>query len=358
LAEGGERTERATPRQRRKARERGQVARSNELTSALLLLALFVTLSAASDRTGGLFRALTLDTIGRADQLRLDQSTIMRYTAEWVAASLNILAPFFLVAIAVGLLTQVAQTGGIVSAHPLQPDLSRLNPVRGFQRLFSLRGFVELAKSLAKLAVVGIIVYVILKTEMFNFPGLIGASIESSFASSFGIALRIGIWTSVALLILAIFDYAYQVYEFEKGIRMTKQEVKDELKTEEGDPLIKRTLRERGRQIAFTRMMKRAAEADVVITNPTHYSVAILYEFGMTAPRVTAKGKGYIALKIREVARENGVPIVEDPPLARALYATEIDDYIPAEHFRAVAQILAFLARSNERIKARLVAQQ
>lgn len=354
MAEGGEKTERATPRQRRRARERGQVAKSSDLTSALSLLALFLTLWLAAPRTANILRTLIQDTVGRADEYVLTLSSISTYGIQWTFAALNVLLPFFAVAVFVGLFTQFAQTGLVFSAESLKLNLSKLSPIKGFQRIFSVKGLVEMVKSLAKLAIIIVVVYGILKTEIVFFPQFINADLDSSFDYSFGVAIRIGLWSSVVLLILAILDYTYQVYEFEKSIKMSKQEVKDELKTLEGDPLIKQALRRRAREIAFSRMLDRAAEADVLITNPNHYSVAIVYELGMPAPRVTAKGVDYLALRMRDIARENNIAIVEDPPLARALYRIENDDFIPVEHFKAVAEILAFVARQDSRLRMKI----
>jgi flagellar biosynthesis protein FlhB len=353
MAEGGEKTEAATPRQRRRARERGQVAKSPELTSSLSLLALFLTLWLAAGRTGGILQNLMAECMGRADEYELDISSLYHYSIDWTLLIFNVLAPFFIVAIVVGLFSQLAQTGLVFSVEPIKPDISKINPGKGFQRMFSMKGAVELIKNILKLTVTGMVVYGILKNEFPYFTRFLGTDIVSSMHYSFGVALKIGIWSSVILLILAILDYLYQVYEFEKSIKMTKQELKDEYKTMEGDPLIKRALRERGRQIAMSRMMQRAKEADVLITNPTHYSVALYYDLGMNAPIVIAKGKGFIALKLREIAEENDTPIVHDPLLARALYHVELDDTIPAEYFRTVAEILAFISRQNERLKAK-----
>lgn len=358
MAEGGDRTERATPRQRRRARERGQVAKSNEITSALSLLALFITLWVAGGRTQTLMTGMVLDTVGAADSIVITDASIAKYTTDWMLVGLNVLWPFFAAAVVIGLGTQVMQAGIVFSSHPLKPDLSRLDPIRGLKRIFSMRGLFELAKGLLKLAIVGTMVYAILKGEAYAFPRFLDTDVSSSFMYSFALAVRIGVWTSAVLLILAILDYLYQHYEHEKSLMMTKQEVKDEFKTMEGDPLIRRHIRERGRQIAMARMMQEAAKADVLITNPEHYAVAVVYEIGMTAPRVVAKGKGFVALRLREIAKENGVSIVEDPPLARALYKVELGGEIPIEHFRAVAQILAFLARQDERLRRRITAGQ
>lgn len=289
--------------------------------------------------------------MGRAHEIELDKSSLYQYSIDWTLVTFNVLVPFFMVAIIVGLFSQLAQTGLVFSTEPIKPDLSKINPGKGFQRLFSLKSTVELIKSILKLTITGLVVYTILKSEFPYFTRFLGTDIVSSMNYSFGVALKIGIWTSVILLILAILDYLYQVYEFEKSIKMTKQELKDEYKTMEGDPLIKRALRERGRQIAMSRMMQRAKEADVLITNPTHYSIALYYNLGMNAPIVIAKGKGFLALRLREIAEENDIPIVNDPLLARALYRVDIDETIPAEHFRAVAEILAFVSRQNERLK-------
>lgn len=358
MAEGGEKTEKATPRQRRRARERGQVAKSSEITSSLSLLALFLTLWLVSSRTQSLMTGIFRDTVGAAATINLTDASIAKHSADWILAAISVTLPFFIAAVVVGLGTQVMQTGIIFTAHPLKPDLSRLNPMKGLKRIFSMRGVFELFKGLMKIALVGTVVYMILRGEIYDFPRFLNTDVNSSFMYAFALAVKIGVWTSAVLLILAILDFMYQQYEHEKSLMMSKQEVKDEFKSMEGDPLIRRHLRERGRQIAMSRMMQEAAKADVLITNPEHYAVAIVYESGMSAPQVVAKGKGFVALKLKEIAKASGISIIEDPPLARALYRVELGEDIPVEHFRAVAQILAFLARQDERIRRRMTAGQ
>lgn len=265
-----------------------------------------------------------------------------------------ILLPFIVVTAVVALLVNFAQVGFVVSSHPLNPDFGKLNPIKGFQRIISMRGLFELAKNLLKVILVGWVAFSMMRTELFTLQKLALASPLVSFEFAVKLAIKIGIVLALILLILAVIDYVYQWFEFDKSLKMSKQEVKDEYKSQEGDPMIKRRIREMGRQIAFKKMMQQVPESDVVITNPTHYAVALKYDAYMVAPTIVAKGVDYTALRIKDIAIKNNVPIHENPALAQALYQFPLDETIPAELYKAVAEVLAIVSRESSKLRSKL----
>ncbi len=237
------------------------------------------------------------------------------------------------------------QIGFLFTGQPLAPKFSKLNPIEGAKRLFSLKSVVEFLKSLLKILIIGGVVYLTLWGERTNITTISKMPLADVLSYTGGLTLELGLKIGMILLVLAILDYFYQRYEFEKSLRMSKQDIKDEHKKSEGDPLIKRKIREKQMRMAIQRMMQEIPKADVVITNPTHYAVALQYDTGrMEAPTVLAKGRDYVALKIKEAAGKHGIVIMENRPLARALYdQVEIGQTIPAELFQAVAEVLAYV---------------
>jgi len=260
-------------------------------------------------------------------------------------AFFTILAPLLIAMPVVGVLANVAQSGFLISSKQVTPDFSRINPMDGFKRLFSLRIVVELIKTTAKLGIVGWLLYrayvdsfpVFLSLSGADLGGALGLFVSTAFSTAFTVG--------GAFLILALADYGYQRWEFMRGARMTKQEIKEEYKQSEGSPEIRAAIRRRQRRMAMSRMMQDVPTADVVVTNPTHFAVALRYRGDeMAAPKVIAKGQDLIAQRIKQIARENNVPVVENKPLARALFAAvEVDQEIPYDLFQGVAQILAYI---------------
>ncbi|MBN2082504.1 flagellar biosynthesis protein FlhB [bacterium] len=347
----GSKTEPATPRQRQRARQRGQVARSVELVSALMLFAGFMMLFMLDEYTGHKFIDYFQRTAGQADRIELSPSTVYAFASTNVAAVLGILTPYLLITTLVVLIVNFAQVGLVFASKPLAPDLGRLNPLKGFQRIFSMRGMVELVKNLLKLMMVAFIAGTVISKL---WPGILSGIAMSPFSAidfAQSVAMKIALFCCALLLILAILDYIYQKYEFEKSIRMTKQEIRDEYKNQEGDPQIKRRIREMGRRIAMSRMFEQLQTADAVITNPTHYAVAVVYELEWPAPKVVAKGTDYMALRIIRYAEELGLPVYQQPDLARALFKVELDDFVPANLFKAVARVLAHLSRHDAKLR-------
>jgi flagellar biosynthetic protein FlhB len=245
------------------------------------------------------------------------------------------------------------QVGTLFTLEPLKMKLDKLNPIQGAKRLFSLKSLVELAKSLIKISVGILVAYNLLWGVKEELLKLSQTSIEAALAFTAHEVVKLGLYIGVLYIVLAVLDYMYQRYEYEKSLRMSKQDIKDELKNTEGDPLIKGKIKEKQRQMAMRRMMQELPKADVVITNPTHFAVAIKYDSAsMTAPTVIAKGQDYLALKIKEIAKKHRIVTMENKPLARALYSqVEIGQQIPEELFKAVAEVLAYVYKLQGKVK-------
>ncbi len=340
-----ERTERATPRRREEARKRGQVPRSADLTSALTLLvgAFFLpwyASSAATELWGYLERAFR-------EPLPLDLTPALVLELAWVSGTtffqltLPVLGLFLLVGVASTLL----QAGVVFAPAVLQPDLRRIDPIAGFQRLFSRRGLFETAKALVKIAIVLAVTYPLIRRDLPRYADLTGAEplvIARALGQSIrDLTMRIG----AAYLALAVLDYSYQRWDLEQRLRMTRHELKEELRQTEGDPEIKARIRRLQRQYALRRMMAQVPTATVVVTNPTHLAVALRYEPGtMRAPVVVAKGAGAVAERIMAIARQHAIPVLQNQPLAQALYRTvDVGQEIPVTLYEAVADIIAYV---------------
>ncbi|MBT8330766.1 MAG: flagellar biosynthesis protein FlhB [Deltaproteobacteria bacterium] len=258
-----------------------------------------------------------------------------------------ILVPFFVPVVIVALAGNIGQIGFEMHTKPLRPKLSKFNPVAGLKKLVSSKSLVELVKSIFKIVIVGSVAFGVVKKEMTKFPALIQQEVSDILLFIASVAFEIFFYVCLILIILAALDYIYQRWRHEENLKMTKQEVKDERKQSEGDPKIKARIRKVQMEMAARRMMEAVPDADVVITNPVHLAIALKFDSAeMIAPTVVAKGAGPVAQKIKEIARENEVPIVEDKPLAQALHKmVEIGEFIPAELYRAVAEVLAYVYR-------------
>ncbi len=343
----GEKTEKATPKKKLDARKKGQVAKSAELSPAFIILIVFSLIFLFGSTIGeGLEQLFVLSlTEFSAWEVNIENVQVMVLQLLWICA--KFMLPIFGAVLLVALITNYVQVGFLVTGEPLKMKLERLDPIKGFKRIFSMRALVELVKSLLKISIVSVVVAVVLLGEKERLLLLSKYSIAEMLRFVGGLTLKLGIYVAILLVILAVFDYMYQRYEHNKNLRMSKQDIKDEYKNIEGDPLIKSKIRERQKQMAMRRMMQEVPNADVVITNPTHFSIALKYEAGkMSAPVVLAKGQDYVALKIREVATANGIMLIENKPLARALYhRVEIGESIPEDLFKAVAEVLAYVYR-------------
>ncbi|MFB1049558.1 flagellar biosynthesis protein FlhB [Paraliobacillus sp. JSM ZJ581] len=347
----GEKTEKATPKKRQDTRKKGQVAKSQDVNTAILLFLVFLLFIVIGgmwkDQMTGLYQKSFTEYI-HWDVTQNNLHTMMVEVTAYIAKTL---APVMVVAIVAGLAANFMQIGFLFTGEPLKMQLNKIDPIQGAKRIFSARALVELVKSLLKIVVIAAITFSILWMNKDEMMMLAGKSVDGALAFFGNVTVLMGIFSSIALLLLSVIDYAYQRYDYEKNIRMSKNDLKDEHKNIEGDPQIKAKIKERQRQMAMRRMMSEVPNADVVITNPTHYAVAIKYdEEKADAPYVVAKGVDFVALKIREIANANQVVQVENRRLARALYANvEIGDIIDETFFQAVAEVLAYVYQMEKK---------
>jgi flagellar biosynthetic protein FlhB len=347
-----DKTEKATPKKRREARQRGQVARSTDLQGAVVLLAGIIALGSAGPGMvqrmadvlrGGLAQMSSPDVVSKKG--------IGLLLANAGEAALIAVAPIALACVLAGMATSVGMVGLKPSGKALKPDAKRMNPASGFKNIFGPNALVETAKSIAKVGVVAAIVAVALLPKLPEFGGMVGLSpvdFGTILADDLGSLIK---RASFAYLLIGAADFAWQKRRTEKSLKMDKHEVKDEVKQQSLPGEVRGALRRRQMEISRKRMMAAVPEADVVVTNPTHYSIALRYDgTKVEAPEVVAKGKGHVAMRIREIAREHGVPVIADPPLARGLHASvELNQQIPDQFFGAVAALLAFVYRTAAR---------
>ncbi len=343
--QGQEKTEQATPKKREDARKKGQVAKSRDAASVAVLLACLVFFWFGSSSMIEKTMSLTRWLLTQSSQFNVDSNNIQGLSIGIVYKIFAILFPLLLTVFSMALLANYLQVGFVLSAESVQPKLSKIDPIKGFQKLFSIRSLVELAKNIFKISIVGFVVYMTIMKEIENILPLMNQSVWGILIYIGGVSFKIILRVCLVLIILAVADYIYQKWEFEKNLKMSKQDIKDEAKQTEGDPLIKSRIKRLQRDAARKRMMASVPEADVVITNPTHLAVALRYDqTSVSAPKVVAKGAGFIAENIKEIARKNKVPIVDNKPLARVLYKrVDVDETIPANLYRAVAEVLAFV---------------
>ena len=282
----------------------------------------------------------------RAGTMNIVPETMHMLLWEIFFNTIIVLIPLMLVVTVAGVAGNVMQFGFLLTGEKLTPDLAKLNPISGIKKLFSLRSFVEVIKSVVKLLIIGGVAYVVIRRYLDDIPGLMRLSVGGIVTFIGHTAFQICLYTCMVLFLMAILDFAYTKWQHTRDLKMTKQEVKDEYKQREGDPSVKARIRSVQREMARQRMMEAVPEATVVITNPTHLAIAVRYDEGMHAPTVVAKGAGFVAQKIKAIAAENDIPLVENKPLARTIFkTTEIGDFIPADLYRAVAEILAYVYR-------------
>ena len=347
----GDKTEKATPKKRSEARKKGQVAKSHDLNGAIVMFAALFALSASAPHlvtTLQLCLRECFALISTPDVV--DHRGVGPVLAEQARSAALAAAPVILTCVAAALVVNVAQVGGRPHLGALKPDPKRLNPISGFKNIYGPNALFEGAKNVFKVAAVGAVTALAVLPKMDEFAALVGlppSELLPTLAHTvLGIAQRAG----AAYLLIGVVDYAYQRYRHEKSLRMDKQEVKEEHKSNELPPEVRGAIRRRQMQAARARMMADVPTADVVVTNPTHFAVALKYDAQKAAPEVVAKGADLVAKKIRELAAESGVPVISDPPLARSLHATvEVGQLIPEELYQAVAQLLAFVYRTARR---------
>ncbi len=349
-----DKTEAPTPRKRQEARKEGQVARSVELNSALVLLAALLLLKL----TGPALAARMQEVATRSFTCFPNRDLVVGdVSSDLVRLLLQVgtaVAPLLLGVAVVGFVSGAVQVGLVISGKALQPKAERINPLSGIAKMFSIRSAMELAKSVAKIAIIGYIVYSFIRDKYTDIASLAGGDYLTTCGQIGQLTWELLFRAAMALLVIAGLDYMFQRKQLEKQLRMTKQEVKEDFKRTEGDPIVKSRIRQLQREMAQTRMMQEVPKADVVVTNPTRYAVALKYDADANpAPVVVAKGQRLVAQRIREIAEENGVPIVENVQLARALYASvDVGSDIPADLYQAVAEILAYVYRLSNRLAA------
>jgi len=347
MAEAGaqEKTEAPTVKKREDSRKEGMVAMSREVTSAALLGAFALYFMVAGQFNLNSMRTIWLHSFSNLAAGDLSIEELGRVFWDVMEILAPMLLGVFSFIFIVALLASYLQVGAVF--NPLKFQASRINPLNGVKRIFSSVGLSEFLKSLFKMGVIGYITYFTYQEEIGSILRLSSLSIQGIFAFNFSLLGVLFGRVALALVILAVFDYLYQRWHTEQRMKMTKQELKDELKQTEGDPLLRARVRQVQRDMSRARMMQNVPKSDVVVTNPTHFAVALTYDREvMTAPRLVAKGAGFIAERIKEIATENDIPIVENPPVAREIYAqVEIGDEIPEQFFRTVAEILAYVYR-------------
>ncbi len=345
-----DRTEEATPERREEFRERGQLVVSRELTSVFVLASSVIFFTVATPNMITSLERLFTTHFEAIATRRINAGNIMDYALVTWLDVLRMILPIFIVTVSVAVFVTLAQTRMNWSWERLAPDFSRLNPMPGLLRIVNVPSLVELLKSSAKMFVVSLVAYLILKGEWSKVPELMNYPMQSTWAY-WGTITRSLFWAVAGLLVfVAGADYLYNFISFERKIRMTKQEIKEEYKRREVDPHIKARMRRMQRDMATKKVLEKTRKATVLITNPTHYSIALSYELGDTAPKVLAKGVDFLALKMREIAKEEKIPIIENRPLARELYATvEEGEEVPDKFYRTIAEIIRYVFKLKGR---------
>ncbi|MCM8710983.1 fused FliR family export protein/FlhB family type III secretion system protein [Clostridium sp. SYSU_GA19001] len=346
-----DKTEEATPKKKKDARKKGQVARSKEVNLAFTLLVSTLLLLVLGAYVGGSLKATLITFLNNFLLTELDYNSVKSLTLTVIWRLAITLLPVVVPIMAMGILANFVQVGFIITGEPLKPQLSKLNPISGFKRMFSYRTFVETLKDLAIVSVLGYTGY---KFIIDNYDYLLKiSSLRIGAVPSAFVKLIVNVFSKVTIImiIIALADYLYQKFQYNKELRMTKQEIKEEFKQQEGDPQIKSKIRQKQREMSQRRMMQSVSDATVVVTNPTHIACALKYEEGKDgAPKLVAKGADNIAIKIKDIAKENNVPIIENRALARLIYFdVEIDEEIPAEMYQAVAEVLALVYKMKKK---------
>jgi len=356
--DGQEKSEQPTSKKLDDARDKGQVAKSTEINSLAVfgsgLIMLYLTKGFIADK----FSDFTIEILGSLEKFELNRAILQTYMFKWVFFFLVLLSPVLIGIVVVSLVANIAQVGLKFKGKAFKPKFERFNPIAGIKRIFfSASSAVEVAKSVAKLFIISLFTYFILSKLVEDTTSLIGLSVEEIVKFMLDSAFAL-IW-KIALFFVAIaaVDFTFQKFKFKKEMMMSKQEVKEEYKQSEGDPHIKSRIRRQMMSMARKRMMKDIPTADVVVTNPTHFAIAIKYDMGKdSAPKVVAKGMDELAQRIKKIAVENNVPLYEDKELARALFKTvEVGEQIPAKLFKAVAQILAYIFQMKKLKKKRSI---
>ena len=353
----GERSEEPTGKKLSESREKGQVPKSQDLSGAFSLLGSLIIFMVFGPTIAGMFSRLMKNMLGgniSADIISIESL----YSTTKVAAyeGFSVMLPILILAAIVGYVSNFIQVGWIISAEPIRPKLNKLSPIAGIKRIFGTRGLVKTVVNLLKLVVMIFVSWAFIRTHMDSIAVLPMLTAIGALNAVVIMVFKLAMILAILLLMLAVIDYLYQRYQHTKDLRMSKQEVKDERKSMEGDPMLKGRRLQMAREIVMQQLGANVPEADVIVTNPTHFSVAIKYDpETMGAPKVVAKGADLIAFRIRQIARQSEVPIVERPPLARALYwGVEVGQEVTLEHYEAVAELLAFVYRIDSKMERKM----
>ena len=340
-----QKTEQPSQKRLEEAFKKGNIPVSKEVASFLLLAVLAFVVAAATPSMMQHAKLLLIPFLSDADSLPTDRAGLGAVLSNVIFGSMGIVAAPLLGAMVAAIAASFLQNGFVLTTEPIMPQLSRISPLAGIKRMFSMRSVVELVKGIIKIGIVGYVAFVAIYPELSHIRQLPNSTTYSLLVFLLTLSTRMTIGAAIAMFFIALFDLLYQRFQYIKSLRMTKQEIRDEYKQSEGDPMVKQRLRRLRMERAGKRMMAAVPTADVVITNPTHFAVALKYDQKvMKAPQVVAKGQDKIALKIREIAKENDVPIVENPVLARALFSSaEIDQEIPFDHYEAVAKVISYV---------------
>lgn len=340
-----DKTEEPTGHKLSEAKKKGQVAKSKEVSSAVTLLASTILLITLGKYAANSFSSNIVEFLGSNLNMELNTNSLQGIflTILWRVAI--VLLPVAIPIMILGIGASIMQTGYINSTETLKPDLSKLNPISGFKKMFSMRSIVDLVKNIAVIIIVGYVGYAFLRDNFKQLLVISNLRFPVMLTTALDLATSIFFRITLIIVAIALIDFIYQKYQFKKDMRMTKQEIKEEYKQMEGDPQVKGKIKQKQREMATRRMMQNVPDASVIITNPTHISIALKYESGNSnAPTLVAKGSGYVAIKIKEIAKENDIPIIENKPLARLMFdKVDLDSEIPSEMYQAVAEILALV---------------
>ncbi len=352
----GEKTEKASPKKKRDARKKGEVHKSQDFVSAVSMVVVFSALrngySSFAESSGGFLKEHLSSDYVLTQSENLSTGRLTGAYLDTLQEVLPIVLPLMLIVMLTGVMLHVVQVGPMLSFQKIKPNFNKINPIQGFKRIFSTVTLMEMVKSIVKVAILGYIIFRAFLPQMDTFRNMMYLNVGAAFSMIIGWAADMGLRIGIALLIFAVVDIFYQWWKYEKDLKMTKQEVKEENKQTEGDPQIKGKIRQKQRRMSAMRMMQNVKTADVVVTNPTHFAVALRYdEKNDAAPVIVAKGQDFLAQRIKKLAKENNVTIVENKPVARALYAAcEIGQTVPPDMYQAIADILIYVYKLTNKL--------
>ncbi|WP_291572722.1 fused FliR family export protein/FlhB family type III secretion system protein [Clostridium sp. UBA4548] len=350
-SDSGEKTEEATPKKKKDAKEKGQVIKSKELTSAIVLLTTTIVILIVSEFAVNKLKETIILYLHYYPNFVLNNQSFKGILINSFIRIMMIFLPIAIPIMIIGVVANVAQTGKVLTTETLKPKLEKINPISGFKRMFSIKALVDLIKNIIIVTIVGYVGYGFVKDNYYSIINYNNFKVDVIVTEVSKLIISIFSKVSMVLIAIGVMDYVYQRYQYNKDLKMTKQEVKEEFKQQEGDPLVKSKIRQKQRDMAMRRMMQSIPDATVVITNPTHIAIALKYEENSgKAPIVVAKGSDNIAVKIKEIAIENKVPIIENKPLARLMFSkVELDEEVPYDMYQAVAEILVLVVKASSK---------